>query len=120
MNSIKVSALFRDSEVGIERLLLLIPRQRHDAHVGMAQQALPDVVEAVFIVRLDETVRIVAVVHWEIVKALSEAILKISTMSKGSLREKLRRSRDLPDNAADGRPRARRHSLPRLRTDEPS
>jgi hypothetical protein len=52
---LKVSALLLDREICIVVVQLLVPDQGHDADVGVTEQRLPQVVEAVLVVRPDKS-----------------------------------------------------------------
>lgn len=61
MNRLKVSALLRHRKVAIISLLALVPPDRHDADVGVAEERLPQVVEAVPVVPAAQTRRVIRV-----------------------------------------------------------
>jgi hypothetical protein len=90
MNSVKVSALLCDREIGIILLCLVVPHQSHDADIGVAHQCLPQVVEAVSIVGLYKVRRAAVFVYRDVVKSPSKSILKrlaFCLMSTGSLQD---------------------------------
>ena len=52
MNDIEIPTLLDDIKPGIESLLLVIVLQRHNTDIGMALDSLPQIAEAVHIVRV--------------------------------------------------------------------
>lgn len=52
MDDIEIPTLLDNIEICVEGLLFVVVFQGHDAHVRMAEQRLPQVIEAVHVVRM--------------------------------------------------------------------
>lgn len=77
VNCLKIPALLRHCKVCIKSLLLLIPPDRHDTDVGVAEERLPQVVKAVLVVPVAQMLRVSWVVDGSghVEELLTDAIL---------------------------------------------